>query len=690
MKKYMKTIECKTVLFYLLIITASLMIGYMSFRRDFDFDIFPSLYGDSTSMSAAVKSIQENGLYGMWFNARIGAPEVAAPIDGSAVDIILSLIIWVLSIFIKSTSRIQYVYFILTFALNSVSMALLLRKIKVNYETAFVCSLLYTAAPYHFGRGLGHLVLTNYMYFAIAVYLSFVILGLIEENTDRWKIWICCILLGLGFAYYYAFGLIVMATAYIVSFIKYGKKEVFKKLWIMALLLLSIFISLLPKIGYSILNGKNPIILKRIFFEQEIYGLKIIQLLLPPSTSRFSALRALEQEYSSQAPLVNENVLASLGLVASIGFLALCAAFFLSFASKNKKEGNEWLVIDFLSLSTLVLILMGTIGGFGEIFNYLVTPQIRCYNRTSIYIAGLSLIMIAVLFDKIKRKNRSIYYIVCAFVLSIGMIDQTVDMARGGQQAAKQTQKAYEKFFAKVEQQLDKEDMVYQLPHMDYPEVGGSFEYRHFIGYLFTDTLKWSYGGIKGRNVAAAQLNIDEGMSYWFLKEIKDAGFSAVYIDLAGYEDGGDQVLSFYKQLGIEPTVSEDGMLYMYDISNLIISEEEALPGYAFVSEWNDTYNLNLDIDKKADLAQGLTKMDQHVYSKLYAGIAQTDIVRTYTDVEYIDFLYSALLGRIEADEERESWILAIQNGLSRKQIFESFLNSEEFRKRQGFDEITE
>lgn len=494
----------------------------------------------------------------------------------------------------------------------------------------------------------------------------------------------------MGFGYYYAFGLIVIATAYLISFIKDGNKSVLRKLWIMALLLLSIFISLIPKIGYSIVNGKNPIILKRVFFEQEIYGLKIIQLLLPPSSSRFSALRALNQEYSSQAPLVNENTLASLGLIASIGFLILCAAFLLSFASKKKKEGDEWLLIDFLSLSTLILVLVGSIGGFGEIFNYLVTPQIRCYNRVSIYIAGLSLIIIAVLVDKIKKKSRLIFYIVCGCVLTIGIIDQTVDMGGDWQQSAQETQKVYEKFFTEVEEQLDKQAMVYQLPYLDYPEVSSSFDYKHFVGYLFTDTLKWSYGGIKGRNVAAAKLNIDEGMSYRFLKEIKDAGFKAVYIDLAGYEDSGNQVLSFYKQLGIDPIVSEDGMLYLYDISNLMISKEEASAGYAFVNTWDHLCNLNLDVDRKIALVEGLTKMDQYVYSELYAGIADLDIIKTYTDVEYIDFLYSALLGRKERDEEREAWISAIKNGSSRKEVFESFLNSKEFRIRQGFEENAE
>lgn len=676
----------ESVCFYMIVIAISLAIGYVSLGRNFDFTIYPVLYGDSASMAAAVKSIQENGLFGMWFNVRVGAPEVAANIDASAVDMVLALIIRALSIFITNTSRLQYVYFILTFALNAVSMSLLLRKLKINIVPAFVCSILFTAAPYHFARGMGHLVLTNYMYVPITVYLSLHILGMIEEDRkDRWKIWVCCLLLGFGFAYYCVFGMIVITTAYLFSFIKYeDKKAVFRKLWIAAVVVMSFFISMLPKMVYGIVNGKNKLAMKRFFPEQEIYGLKIIQLLLPSPSSGFSALRAINQEYSSQAPLVTENAMVSLGLVASAGFLILCGVLFNSFASRKKQESREWIFADFLSLSVLVLVLTGTIGGFGGIFNFFVTPQVRCYNRVSIFIAGLSLIMIAVLLHKIKRKQKWIFYIVCGFVLMIGLKDQMTIKDNNWQQSTAQTQKIYESFFSKTQQQLDKEAMVYQLPYLDYPETG-PFDYKHFVGYLFTDTLKWSYGGVIGRNVAAKNLNIDNGMSYRFLKAVKDAGFAAVYIDLSGYEDGGSEVLSFYQRLDIEPIVSEDGMLYLFDLSDVNISDKEASEGYMFVDIWNETYGVDWNVSEKAQIASELKQNNPHAHSVLFDSIV--DVVKNYSDEEFIDFLYSSILGRKEEDEEKDAWISVIKSGADRKDIFGDFLRSEEFRILQGFEQ---
>ena len=675
-------------LFYGIVCVVSLLIGYLSLGKNFDFDTYASLQGDGTGSCMAIKSIQENGIAGIWFNPRIGAPETSALIDFPGQDILMTIMIWCISLFITSTAKIMYVYLILTFVLNALSMALLLRKINIKYMPTFVISILFTAAPYHFFRYLGHLGLGNYMSFAITIYLSLNILGIInEEKKDRWKICICAILLGLGYGYYYAFGLILMTVAYIMKFIKSeNKKEIFGKGWIVGTVLGAIFLSALPQVIYNAINGSNPIAGQRSPIEQEIYGLKIIQLLLPPSYSRFPLFRNINQLYSSKAPLVNENSYSCMGLIASIGFIVLCIALVISFCAKKKKDEDSMVLIDFLSLSTLCLILMGSIGGFGEIFNALVTAQIRCYNRSSIYIMGLSLIMIALLLNQIKFKKVWISYVICGVTLSVGMVDQINICSDNWQEPIKNTQEVYEDFFAEVENQLDENAMVYQLPYLDYPEVSQTFDYKHFVGYLFTDTIRWSYGGVKGRNTEAGELNIDKGMSYRFLRNIKDAGFDAVYIDLAGYDDGGSRVLNFYNGIGLEPIVSDDGMLYLYDISEMEISDRYLIPGYGFVDSWDSAYGMNLGENEKADLANKMEKVDTSAYSTLWSGIKDRDIVKTYSDEAYVDFLYTSILGRTESDEERQDWVANLQNGTNREEAFYSFLNSSEFRAGQEFE----
>ncbi len=229
----------------------------------------------------------------------------------------------------------------------------------------------------------------------------------------------------------------------------------------------------------------------------------------------------------------------------------------------------------------------------------------------------------------------------------------------------------YEKFFSQAEQQLETGAMVYQLPYLDYPETG-PFDYKHFVGYLFTDTLKWSYGGVVGRNEAAKNLNIDNGMSYRFL------------------EDGGSEVLSFYRRLDPEPMISEDGMLYLYDLSDVHISDEEASVGYVFVDKWDDTYGTGWSVSKKAWIASGLQQADAQAYAVLFDSISDRDVIKNGSNEKFIDFLYQAILGREEAKEERDSWVSVIQSGVDREEVFGHFLGSAEFRILCGFEQAKE
>jgi phosphoglycerol transferase len=675
--------------YYIILVLFTGIVGYLSLGRGFNFDLYAVFGKDGTFGMTLVKSIQENGLLGIWLNSRIGAPETATLIDYPAIGNIMVLILWVISWFTTSTPRIMYIYLILTFILDGVSMSLLLRKIKINKETAFVISSLFAFAPYHFYRYLGHSSLINYMYVPIAIYLALNILGVIN-NEKKWKIVICAILLGLGYGYYYAFGLILLAVAYLVRFIRLEKKrKIVEQLWISVTVLTTVFLSLMPKIIYTILNGSNTEVGHRAFFEQEVYGLKIINLLLPVSYSRIEALRNITASYTtSGAPLVNENAHASLGFIGSIGFILLCLALIVSLTKKTKCEGKEWELIDFLSLTTLVLVLMGAIGGFGEIFNWAITSQIRCYNRSSIYIMGLSLIMIAILMNKVECKKKSLSIILCIIILGVGCFDQIkIYPANWQESGIKPSQEMYKSFFTEVENSLDNGAMVYQLPYMDFPEAGainGISDYKHFVAYLFTNDLRWSYGAVRGRNLVAKELNVDDGMTYKFLIGIRKAGFQAVYIDLDGYVDGGKQIMEFYNGLGITPMVSGDGKLYVYDISKSELSESLLEPGYSFVHNLTNKYNVAVSNDEQYKVTKGLQNMDTTAYATLYSWAASDIVIIDGTDEEYVDYLYNTLLKRGESDDERASWVGTIQNGASREDVFYTFLNSEEFRNGIG------
>ncbi|MGN0666775.1 MAG: DUF4214 domain-containing protein [Huintestinicola sp.] len=680
----LKTKESRiNLIYYLLLIAFSLLVGYISLGKGCDFNVYDSVAGDSMLGKQYIKSIDENGIKGILFNSRIGAPETSSLIDFPACGTTTFVILWIISLFTDSIPGIMYTFLILSFALDSVSMSLLMRKLQFNRETSFVISSLFAFAPFHFYRYIGHFSLIDYFTVPAAIYLSLCILEIINEDK-KWKMAAAAILLGLGYGYYYAFGLIMMAVAYLVRFIVIeDKKQIIKKLWIIGVTLVSVLVSLSPKIIYNLTNGANEVAGKRVFFEQELYGLKIINLLLPVSYSRIGIFRKISDFYlSSGAPLQNENTWASLGLIGSLGFVTLCVALIISFSNKKKCDDRQWKLIDFLSLQTLVFVLVGSIGGFGEIFNAIVTPQIRCYNRSSIFLTALSLLMVAVLLNKIEVKKKAVSYAVCAGVLAVGCFDQVYILPEGWQNGVIPTQRLYEDYFAEVEASLDEGAMVYQLPYMDFPEVGSLnnlAEYKHFVGYIFTDDLRWSYGGVKGRNEAAKQLNIDEGMSLRFLNGVKNAGFQAVYIDTDGYADGGNEIISFYNSLGFEPIVSSDGKLYTYDISEYSVMDDRQAYVVSILRKIDNVCHIEpVSMDELKGIADRILQNDTSVYSELTEwlnGVAKDDS-------EYIHLAYSLTLQRDESAEENVNWVGGLQTVWTRESVLKHFFECDEFRNR--------
>lgn len=564
---------------------ASIVIALVSLDfMNINWDIYCSVTRDSAATEAIIKSIQENGIVGLFFNYRVGAPNVAGSwIDASGIDLLLGIIIWLLNlVFRPSTQRLYYLTLIVTFMLASWSMSVLLSKLKVNKIVNFCFSLLFSFGPYHFYRYIYHIALGNSFTIPLAILMCLYVLGIIKDNDDPkktcWQYIIYGALLGLGCPYYMFFALILFAVMYLFVFIKRDDiKSSVKRSFCILSSLIGLLISRLPSIIMNIMHGKNTLAFARIAEEQELYALKIIQLLLPVKYSRIKFMADITNEYYSHFDYATENYMSSLGIAASVGFLILCSLFIFSFIKlKSGIENNfDWNLINYLSLTTITLLLVADTGGFGEVFNKLITPQFRCYNRVSVVIACISLVILAYIINYYFSKNSILFLAITIGVLGVGLYDQVniADM--------KETRPMYEywdqlygDFFERVEDSCTPGSMVYQLPFMGYPEVNNIFNLersKHFVGYLYTDTLRWSFGGIMGRDTLAEEMYIDGGMSDRFVKLLKEIGFSGVYIDIDGYGDYGESILNYYYGLGVEPIVSLDGKMYYFDITSLDI-----------------------------------------------------------------------------------------------------------------------
>ena len=575
----------QNLLMILLVALTAGLIGCIALRIwEVDMSVPPGIGGDGTLFLMLSKSIDERGLWGIFSNPYIGAPLGSTLVDVPFFDFVLVVLVWISNRIGGGCFGGFYVIFIMTFILSAVSMSFLLLRFQISRVINFAVSLIFCAAPYHFYRSLGHITLSNYFTVPLGIYLAFYILEedcnvigkkrlKLRDNKNFLKAMIIALLVGFGQLYYSFFALMLMAVAAAYKIIVTKKIKI---IWNEGLLLFATlfatFMGMFPKFLFAMKYTPNNVAGVRIPMEAELYGMKIIQLLLPVSYSRIKWMAELNTKYSTTTPLVTENNMSSLGIVASVGFIVLCGWLLYTYIL-NPKETKVGSRLKFGSLLVLVLILYCTIGGFGSIFSFFVTPQIRCVNRACIYISCLSLIAVAYMLQWIWYKKKKLAMTITVLILVVAMYDQVMILGTGWQAGPAATAKEYQKFFAQVQQEAGEEGMVYQLPIVSFPEaqpVNQMSDYTHFMGYLYTDHVKWSYGTVIGRENVAANIYGDDGISMAFVQRVIDNGYNGIYIDVYGYEDGGISINSFYQEvLGLTPIISSDGRLYYYNLGDL-------------------------------------------------------------------------------------------------------------------------
>ena len=549
--------------------------------------------GDGVLLSMLFRSIAEGGLKGIWFCDRLGAPDWSALIDVPFLDLDIAGEAWLLTRFLPVNMAVYLIY-LLTYPLAAASMYLLMGKFTKKTPLRVLLSVAYAVTPYHFYRGMGHMTLSHYYTIPFAVLCALLIAeeqfqGIAPERFSRVKkllLYGGCVLLGFSNVYYAFFGLFCMGIAFLYKLVCTKKLScLWKEAVPLYTVLLCVGISLLPKIIYSLKYGKNTLAAVRSEVATEIYALRIIQMLLPPGYSEAGILAKIAQHYSAVGMGVNENQDAALGLLAAVGFLIACLWVIFRIMQKDKTaDTRQRERLNLLSLLILCLVMYSVTGGFSMIFSMLITPEIRCVNRSSVVIACLSLCVLAIvsdaLFTKLKGKGKAVGCAVMAAASIFVGYAEILWYPPHWQAAAKQTDAVLQSFFAQVEETAGENALIYELPFMQFPEVppiNGMADYQPAIGYLYTDTVRWSYGGVKGRNPSAEQLAIDEGMSEAFLQGILDAGFTGVYIDTKGFSDGGAAVNAYYTEtLGLTPIVSSDGWLYYYSLDESVLQRAGA------------------------------------------------------------------------------------------------------------------
>jgi phosphoglycerol transferase len=520
--------------------------------------------GDGTLNLFFIESVLENAWY--FENSRVGAPHGLELYDYPVINgETLNLMLFrVFGLATDNPALVMNLFFLLAFSLTALTSFIVLRRLSVSRGSALAVSVLYAMLPYHFTRGEAHVFLVAYYAVPLGAYLAIAVFRGDPLFAGRRAMLITAVMCTVvatasGSGYYAVFTVFLVVVAAALRFVVRREREslVAGGAVIAAITAVSL-LQLAPTIVYRVVNGKNEEAAQRFWFESENYSLRLTNLLLPVEGHRIEALARMKQEYVDNVPQTEARA-AALGVVASIGFIWLVGVAIAAAAGAGRRYDLGFHVG--LGVLTLVAVLVATTGGFST-FIAAAWPQIRAWNRISVFIAFFALAAVALLLSRLERRLPPLASaVVLAALVGVGVFDQTTQASAPPYEALKVAWREDASFYSALEDRLPAGAMVVHLPYEPFPEPEPRplDPYEPAKAYLHTDDLRWSWGAMRGRAGDWAASNTSRPAPE-LVAAARDTGFAGILLDRLASGTEADAVQSELQQaLGAAPVVSEGG-----------------------------------------------------------------------------------------------------------------------------------
>lgn len=506
-----------------------------------------------------------------------------------------------LGFFLRDAVLTMNVYYLLTFVAVSLAAWFVLRRLGVSRLVAAVVAILYSFLPYHFARGEAHLLLSGYFMVPIATLLILRVLSddppfiaRRDSPEPRWRLalwsrralpwFLACAALGSTGPYYAFFAILLLASVVVVDLFARRSLQRAASAGVAAgVVLVLLLLNLSPSFLYWQSHGLNNKAIPRGISETEVNGLRISQLVMPRVDHRIGAFADAQRKSDRFSPVATSERGQQLGLIGAIGFVGLLV-FTLSRLLRRRSHddsrgpppfGTRPEIGKRLGLLTIVAIVIATVSGISLIISALGVRYIRSYNRISVFIAFFALIAVAFALDWVVARvprwhgRAVVAAVVCVAVLAVGVFDQTSSADVPDYKALERAWNSDDVLMQGIQRDLGKGAAVFEMPYVFFPEAGtivGTGPYDQVRGWLHADSLRWSWGSVRGRDGdwQAALVRLPAPTA---LDALTAVGFTGLMVDRAGYEDHGERVEAEYTHtLGQEPRVSPDGRLVFYDL----------------------------------------------------------------------------------------------------------------------------
>ena len=547
------------------------LLMYTLDLRSFSFSA-PFHYGsDSLQYMMVFRTVLETGWY--THTDMLGAPFGATHYDAPVPDAFFLAIASAMRLFTDSPAVVFNVFLIGGFFATTWAFFAAARMLDVPRPLAAIGALAYTWLPFHFLR-TGHLFYTIYFVPPLVVAVA---AKLADERLDPLRAWLTWprvllfIVTGTAGIYNAFFSIVVLCFAALAAAVAWrDKRRLAHGITAAAIVAVAALATLAPSVIYQARHGKPSDVSQRFAGESETYALKLVQLVVPNINHPIGWMRAPAGKYHSSGASITENYTASLALLGSAGFILSLVLLFGRFESPITASGRR---LDLLSKSNALLFLFATVGGLGATFAVLVSPQLRAWNRLSLMIAAVSLLVLLIALSRWAERasNPSLAQRRVTVVTAVLAVVWLFDEAgwRMSQPAAARVEfRSDADFVAKAAALVPPGAMVYELPYVGYPEVKPLHAEDYYgMGrpYIHPSSLKWSYGAMRGRESDKWLRELSTRPIDEQLDAAAKAGFAAVYVERRGYADHGAQVEARLRaQLGAPLVERADGETAFY------------------------------------------------------------------------------------------------------------------------------
>jgi phosphoglycerol transferase len=552
----------------------------------------PFLYRtDGISQLADIKGILDNGWY--QHNPLVGFPVGLDHRDFSlGSDNLQYAYIKVLGFFTHDAVLVSNLYYFISFVLVALVAFFVVRYFKVSRRAAFVVALLYTFLPYHFLRGTWHLQLAAYYTVPIACLLTVLVwrnappfFTLVDDRPafcwrDRRAIWfvVAAIVIAMTGVYYMAFCIVLMLSVGGLRLLTTGGtawRPLAAAAILTGVMVVTTVINTAPSLLYWREHGKNDEVATRTVQESDYYALRPIQMLSPIPGHRIDKLATIDNEVLA-APN-NSEATQFLGVVGALGFLGLMVVLLGMGGLRARSPDGLPLPFCLASLSALA-VLYGVTGGLSWIIGLGGLTEIRSWNRISIFIAFYALLAVGLALDRFVgwlppfRHKREVAALGAVIIVALGILDQTSSAIVPKNTSFEAEWNSDARFVHRIERTLGPGAAVFQLPYLPFPEAikdlppYGMQDYDPFRGYLHSDSLKWSYGAIRGR-AGDWQREVVKQPVAEMLDAVVAVGFRGLWIDRFGYPKEAREIEArITDATGEEPIQSPNGRFSFVDL----------------------------------------------------------------------------------------------------------------------------